>query len=373
MQFNVYPFKRGKKYRLYVRFEDQHGQTKTLSTGVSYPLRTNKKDREKAFKKAQEQAIEIVMTNFNGGVDPRIDPTPLLSKYLEEKYFKHIKLDLSESSIRIYTNALHNFVRICGDRRVNDYKRSDIQDYKLYRMENEGIKKTTINIELRSIKAGFNWGLKNEYIERHPFKSQDYMFEVKEKRSEFTDEQIERLFQVTEGKSIGLVVRFAYYTGLRIGSISAMKWKMIDLENKSLNLPKSIMKAEKPLFYPLGDKAFNIIQVCKAQLKKKRKEHPEWYEDIPFSECHVFQKQNESGRYSIRGIQDMFRTAMDKAKLPDSLVFHCLRHTFATHTLKKGGSLNGVSKLLGHSEIAITSKFYDHTSTLHYREDANLL
>lgn len=65
-------------------------------------------------------------------------------------------------------------------------------------------------------------------------------------------------------------------------------------------------------------------------LKKKRREHPEWYEDIPFDECYVLQKETESGQYSIRGIQDMFRKVMNQAGLPKKLTFHCLRHSFAT-------------------------------------------
>ena len=37
---------------------------------------------------------------------------------------------------------------------------------------------------------------------------------------------------------------------------------------------------------------------------------------------------------------------------------HRLRHTFAVRLLLKGMSLDHVSKLLGHSSVAITEKYY---------------
>jgi len=85
---------------------------------------------------------------------------------------------MSENSERIYINALNRLLDICGNRNINEYKRSDIQNYKMHRLNLDGIKKTTINIELRSIKAGFNWRMKNEYLQKHPFRGLDFMFEV---------------------------------------------------------------------------------------------------------------------------------------------------------------------------------------------------
>ena len=39
---------------------------------------------------------------------------------------------------------------------------------------------------------------------------------------------------------------------------------------------------------------------------------------------------------------------------------HTLRHSFATNMIKKTGNMNAVSKYLGHANIGITAKLYDH-------------
>ena len=41
--------------------------------------------------------------------------------------------------------------------------------------------------------------------------------------------------------------------------------------------------------------------------------------------------------------------------------FHALRHTFATHFVRSGGSLVALQRLLGHSDIS-TSMIYAHAS-----------
>lgn len=49
MNYKIYPYKRGKLYRIFVVFKDEDGRTKSLSTGVTYPLRTTKKKRAQAM------------------------------------------------------------------------------------------------------------------------------------------------------------------------------------------------------------------------------------------------------------------------------------------------------------------------------------
>lgn len=43
-----------------------------------------------------------------------------------------------------------------------------------------------------------------------------------------------------------------------------------------------------------------------------------------------------------------------------TLSAHCLRHSFATMQIKRHGRLKAVSRYLGHSDISITARFYDH-------------
>ena len=61
-----------------------------------------------------------------------------------------------------------------------------------------------------------------------------------------------------------------------------------------------------------------------------------------------------------------FRVARARAKLP-KVRFHDLRHTYASWLVQQGASLTVVRDLLGHSSLAVTSR-YAHLATSHLRE-----
>ena len=131
-------------------------------------------------------------------------------------------------------------------------------------------KKITINIEIRGIKAAFSWAYKHDILEKHPLKGQGFLFDAKAHRRAFTDHELTRLFKFTDGKMIGLVIRLAYNTGMRVGELSAIKWKMVDLKNRSIFLPAEITKTNSSRSVPLNPNAFNIAKILESQLRTKR-------------------------------------------------------------------------------------------------------
>ena len=48
---------------------------------------------------------------------------------------------------------------------------------------------------------------------------------------------------------------------------------------------------------------------------------------------------------------------------------HLLRHTFSTLFIKNGGSIYALSKILGHSSIAITENYIRTLNIEHFTED----
>lgn len=371
MDFKIYPFKRNKKYIFYVRYTDQKGNTRNLSTGISYPLSCSAKTRKEAQDEAHKKAVTMLVDEINQANIP-VEERLLLSKYLETKYFKHLQHNLSENSYPIYANALGNFLRICGNRAIGDYKRSDIQNYKLQRL-NEGRKKTTINIEMRSIKAGFGWAEKNDYLLKNPFRGQDFLFDVRGKRPEFNRKQINILFEATDNTFFGLALRLAYYTGMRIGEATHIQWKMVDLKQANIMLPARITKSKKDRTIPLSKNAIKILSFLRFQLIIRIRENPEWYKGKAIEDCFVLLKENELGQYKPRSIQDRLSAITKELELPKKLTFHSLRHSFATHIIENGGNIYAVSKILGHSSIEVTSRYYDHTTTMAFKDQVELL
>ncbi|MGM0582736.1 MAG: tyrosine-type recombinase/integrase [Bacteroidota bacterium] len=374
MDFSIYPFKRYGKIRLYVRFEDHYDNEITRSTGISYLPDATDTERKQSKQEATKKAKQIVQEYFEEHQLVYQEPTqnPRLSNYLEQDYWPYVESNCSEGTYERYQTNLGHFLRICKDRPMDAYKRIDIERFKQKRLSE--VSKETINVDIRGIKAAFSWAYKYNLIDRHPFKGQDFLFEVNSRKRAFTKKEVDRLLDYTEGENIGLAIRLAYYTGMRIGEVSGLTWNFVHLgDNPFLHIPKELAKNNKARDIPLGEKALEIVQALKRTLEQKKQKNPAVYKNRPPEETYLIQKKRGWGQYCIRSIQDRFSDVRDEAGLPDELTFHCLRHSFATHILAKNANLFGVSKLLGHSDTKITQDFYDHTSGLNFREIADMI
>jgi len=375
MDYAVYPFKRKNKYRLYVRFKDENGERKHLSTGVTYPLKASKKKRKEAQQEAKLKAADLLVDYFKEQriLEEEESKAMVLSDYLQEYYWPHVGATCADSTLVSYQGALNHFMRIIGDKPLDEYDRKMISKYKIHRLDKEDIAKTTINIEIRSIKAAFSWAYKNDFVQNHPYKGQDFMFKTKSKKREFKRYEIDKLIEHTEGKHIGLVIKLAYFTGMRIGEMTQITWDMVSLQERYIYIPEEITKTNERMI-PLGKKAYYIVKMLGNILDKKMEEAPEKYKNVTREECFLLQKKRGHGQYARRSIQDQFRKQMNKAGLPKELTFHCLRHSFATHILENpNADLFGVSKLLGHTTPNVTSNFYVHTDALNYRQIADMI
>lgn len=69
---------------------------------------------------------------------------------------------------------------------------------------------------------------------------------------------------------------------------------------------------------------------------------------------------SDMGKPWRRQHTQLFRRAVAKARLPRELVFHGLRHTYASDLVRQGVQMDVVAKQLGHANIATVSNTYGH-------------
>lgn len=184
------------------------------------------------------------------------------------------------------------------------------------------------------------WGhrLKNsnpcQGIQKYPERKKERFLTIEE--LEKLDEILKRkdVLNVTSPYSIA-AIRMLMYTGCRLGEILSLKWADVFLKEGYLHL-KDSKTGEKTI--PLSESAKNIL----INLKRE-KENPYVFVGAKQGTCLTTLK---TAWTKIRGL----------ANLKD-LRIHDLRHTFASLAIKQGVDLYTVSKLLGHKNIATTTRY----------------
>lgn len=193
----------------------------------------------------------------------------------------------------------------------------------------------------------------------------------KTKQKEFdvlTESEYQQLIAAAPPK-VALLIEFLYATGLRISDAVNLLHPNI---NKTVSKGKEYMactaiesKNGKDTTKKIPIDLYNRIVTEFGKNKylfAKRKKIDGEYTYVPWS------RQAASLAVSRAGIA-VFGTV--SAEHPDGrkyrkpareITAHSLRHARATHLINEGHSIQAVSKFLDHSDVAITSRIYDHTT-----------
>ena len=193
--------------------------------------------------------------------------------------------------------------------------------------------------------------------------STDYIFNLtapkgKESTSgrSLTAHEQDVLLNVIQGHRGELFVLIMYHCGLRPSEVAALTWKDIDLKRNVLTVNKALKKdgtvgATKSV---AGVREVPIPRNLSTMLMRNRKS--------PFS--LVCEQRN--GYHTKTSLRKMWASIRKLASQELGYVFdyrlYDIRHTYCTNLERMGVPINIASRLMGHSDISITSKIYTHAS-----------
>lgn len=140
-----------------------------------------------------------------------------------------------------------------------------------------------------------------------------------------------------------LIIMIIYGTGMRLSESVNLCISDIDFNRKLIHIRAG--KGKKDRIVPLP-----LILISKLQ------EYLELYKPGKY----LFEGI-KGGRYSVRSVQSILKTALIRAKISKNASIHSLRHSFATHTLEQGTDIRLLQEILGHSSIK-TTEIYTHVS-----------
>ncbi|MBQ4566681.1 MAG: site-specific integrase [Desulfovibrio sp.] len=177
-----------------------------------------------------------------------------------------------------------------------------------------------------------------------------------------TQEEAKRLLDSLGKHSLDVrdMAKLSLLCGLRAGEIFKLTWADVDMENETIIL-RNTKSGESRYAYFAGDIRAIFEERMKSGVNR---------------ESYVFPSSN--GKTHMR-ISKTFARVVKELGLNDGIedprqkvVFHTLRHTFASWLSQRGTSLYSIQNLMGHSEYRMTQR-YAHLNPEGMRKDVRVL
>ncbi|MBI94916.1 MAG: integrase [Flammeovirgaceae bacterium] len=285
---------------------------------------------------------------------------------MKGRFIKYLRFEkrLSENTVISYETDLNQFLSFYKEystsQKIEKVDKRTIRSW-IVKLSLSNLSAKSINRKIASLKSFFKFLVKRDLIKKNPSShvtslktDQKIPTFIKEKDINFLFKNIDVKEDCTGQRDL-LILELLYGTGIRISELINIKISDINFAKKEI---KVIGKRNKERIIPLHN---NAIYQTKKYLQLAEKEGYE-------NQYLLFTKKGEKiYPMLINRIVKKHLSTLIKSKKYNP---HLLRHTFATHILNKGGDLNSIKDLLGHSSLAAT-QVYTHNSIEKLKETFN--
>lgn len=222
-----------------------------------------------------------------------------------------------------------------------------------------GFKAATVSRNIASIKAFFNYCLKQDLIESDPAK--DLKAPKIEKRLPeiLTMDEVVRLLEQPGSETPKEIrdkamLELLYATGIRVSELINLKVDDVNIKMCYIMCKDS----NKERVIPFGHKAKDALQ--KYMKSSRETMINDKHSKVLFVNC--------SGTpMSRQGFWKLIKFYAKRAGISRDITPHTLRHSFAAHLVENGADLRAVQEMLGHSDIS-TTQIYAAMNHSHIRE-----
>ena len=256
--------------------------------------------------------------------------TPLRQRMIEDMTIRN----MSPSSKKIYVRAVANF-SIYHGRSPDKLSAEDVRDYRLH-LISRGLKATSINPIMGALRFFYGTTLGQKQVsEQIPYARREDTLPAVLAR----DEVVRFLKAVTDLQMRTTFIAI-YAAGLRVSE--AVKLTARDIDSARMVITIRQAKGRKDRYVMLSEQLLGILR---TYWKQTRPEH--W----------LFPGPDPSRPITTRSVERACRKAAEAAGLDKTITVHTLRHSFATHLLEQGVDIHVIQDLLGHRNIASTTRY----------------
>ena len=335
----------GKSFRF--RFTDPSGKPRSITLGRE-PAMT----LEDAKLKALELSKQLLQGDDVVAERQRRANMPTFRDYIINTYLPH-----SQATKRSYVDERqliqNHLIPAFGERKLHQVKKIELKEFVQLKLQ-EGYNPNTVNRMIAAIKMVFNRAEEWDIIQTHENPARGVRGVKARTRVDrfLTPAEAQRLqkeVQASESPMLQYVIAFLLLTGARKREALDARWSDIDFDKKTWTIPLS--KSGKPRYIPLSPPAIDVLDKLKSRCFRSM--------GYRWDECDwIF--PNPRTRKPFINIFFAWNRARARAGLPDVRI-HDLRHSFASALVNEGMTLYDVKELLGHANMATTTR-YAHLS-----------
>ncbi|MFV9510749.1 site-specific tyrosine recombinase XerD [Tepidibacillus sp. LV47] len=286
-----------------------------------------------------------------------------MERFIEQfTHYLLVEKGLAQNTIDSYRRDLISYFKFLKKYEIasiEDTNRSHIIAY-LLSLKNNGRATTTISRNLASIRAFYQFLVRDRFIEKDPSQNLESPKIDKRLPKVLTVEQVEILLNMPDintpaGIRDRAMLELLYATGIRVSELVALN---VDDLNLTMGFLKCIGKGAKERIVPLGSMAIKSIKSYLDSARGKLLKRT--VEEALFVNHH-------GKRLTRQGFWKIIKKYAKMASIETQITPHTLRHSFATHLLENGADLRSVQEMLGHADIS-TTQIYTHITRSKLKE-----
>ena len=323
-------------------------------------------------KKAAEEKRDEYLAGLRQGLSVGYDRATFGLAF--KHWLEHVQRQaIGLSTYDKYSRFHRLYIADCGlaGMRLIDIRSANIQAYYNALLEDTTAKNVhQIN---KLLKVFFKYCVKADILVKNPLLAVELPKVPKqpEINTALSDTDIEKLVAACKEDMKNFPFVFACFTGLRAGELLALTYKDIDFKENMISVNKAVKYLNvNGEYQPLLSETKTPASIRRVPILAEIK--PLLHEYI----FHIRQKNkvfNISGDFLLfpsatgtfreqNNFLQAFKRLCDKLDIQEGRTIHSLRHTFCTILARQGVSLLDASRLMGHSNVAVTARVYSHVT-----------
>ena len=297
-------------------------------------------------------------------VSPR---TITLDQWLDYWMSEVIIPNRAETTVYGYRKIIENHLsEALGGIRLQALSPQHLQQYYTMLMRDKGLSANTVRRHHDLLSCSLHFALRQDMIVRCPTERVEPPRVIPKEARFYSPENLKRLYALSEGHWLEIIVKLAGSLGLRREEICGLRWDSVDFNLRKIHIKAArtaaganiVLKETKNRssnrVLHLNDDLLRLLKRERARQAQNRLALGEAWPDTG-----LVAVDDQGVPYSPNAVSLAFTRFIRKNGLP-KITLHGLRHTFATVASAQGATLFDIGKALGHSTPATTGRIYTH-------------